>query len=153
MATLMGHQRLNTTVIYTQPGARDLEQAVARLEHDNDLPPTTRRKGGEGWMINETNYQIEMCTDGKHRAIVTFEDPGGSKAAKPRLLRADSEDIAVLMPTPPTSSKRRGDRAHTEADHEAFRASAGGWKDVDTDKLIADIYESRSRSSRPPLDL
>jgi len=81
VATLMGHQRLNTTVIYTQPGARDLEQAVARLEHDNDLPPTTRRKGGEGWMINETNYQIEMCTDGKHRAIVTFEDPGGSKAA------------------------------------------------------------------------
>ena len=72
---------------------------------------------------------------------------------EPRLLRADSEDIAVLMPTPPTSSKRRGDRAHTEADHEAFRASAGGWKDVDTDKLIADIYESRSRSSRPPLDL
>jgi hypothetical protein len=32
-------------------------------------------------MINKTTYQIEMCTDGKHRVIVTFEDPAGSKAA------------------------------------------------------------------------
>ena len=32
-------------------------------------------------MINKTTYQIEMCTDGKHKVIVTFEDPAGSKAA------------------------------------------------------------------------
>src|SRR6266571_5759593 len=37
VATLMGHERLDTTAIYTQSGARDLEQAVARLEQDNDL--------------------------------------------------------------------------------------------------------------------
>ena len=37
VATLMGHELLDTTAIYTQPGARDLERAVARLEEDADL--------------------------------------------------------------------------------------------------------------------
>jgi site-specific recombinase XerD len=32
VATLLGHQRLETTAIYTKPSARDLEKAVARLE-------------------------------------------------------------------------------------------------------------------------
>jgi integrase/recombinase XerD len=46
VATLMGHERLDTTAIYTQPGARDLEQAVARLERDADLAPLlSNRKG------------------------------------------------------------------------------------------------------------
>jgi len=35
-------------------------------------------------MINKTTYQIEMCTDGKHKVIVTFEDPGGSRPRSPR---------------------------------------------------------------------
>ena len=33
---LLGHERLETTAIYTQPTARDLEQAVRRLEADGD---------------------------------------------------------------------------------------------------------------------
>lgn len=32
VATLMGHARLDTTAIYTQPNERDLERAVERLE-------------------------------------------------------------------------------------------------------------------------
>jgi site-specific recombinase XerD len=32
VAKLLGHQRLDTTAIYTQPGERDLEQAVEKLE-------------------------------------------------------------------------------------------------------------------------
>jgi predicted DNA-binding antitoxin AbrB/MazE fold protein len=36
------------------------------------------------------------------------------------------------------------------ADREAFRRSAGGWKDtVDADTLIKNIYESRLISTRP----
>lgn len=31
---LLGHERLETTAIYTQPMARDLEAAVRRLEAD-----------------------------------------------------------------------------------------------------------------------
>ena len=46
VATLMGHERLDTTALYTQPGARDLEQAVAQLEQDTDATAlATRRRG------------------------------------------------------------------------------------------------------------
>jgi len=69
----------------------------------------------------------------------------------PRVLRRDREELAVVVPLPAHS--KRGARAKTDADYEAFRRAAGGWKDVDTDKLIEDIYESRRRSSRPPVDL
>jgi integrase/recombinase XerD len=33
---LLGHERLETTAIYTHPTARDLEEAVRRLEADGD---------------------------------------------------------------------------------------------------------------------
>jgi hypothetical protein len=49
--------------------------------------------------------------------------------------------------------KQRTSRAKTKAGYEAIRAAAGGWKDVDTDKLIADIYADRSVSDRPPVEL
>jgi hypothetical protein len=71
---------------------------------------------------------------------------------EPRVLRADSEDLAILTPVRATKRRRRG-RAKTAADYEAFLASAGGWKElVDTEQLKADIAESR-RSSRPPVEL
>src|SRR5215213_7068922 len=44
VATLMGHERLDTTALYTQPGARDLEQAVAQLEHDTDATALATRR-------------------------------------------------------------------------------------------------------------
>jgi hypothetical protein len=59
---------------------------------------------------------------------------------------------AVVKPSGAVKSRRKR-RPKTGADREAFLASAGGWKDVDTDKLIADIYESRSISYRPPVEL
>ena len=42
------------------------------------------------------------------------------------------------------------DKSHCLPDRDAFRRSAGGWKDtVDAEALIADIYASRLISSRP----
>ena len=71
---------------------------------------------------------------------------------EPQILTRDSEEIAVLMPV--TSSLRsRTKRAKTKADYEAFRSAAGGWKDVDTDTLIENIYADRRRSNRPPVEL
>lgn len=35
VSRLLGHERLETTAIYTQPNARDLEEAVRRLERDS----------------------------------------------------------------------------------------------------------------------
>ncbi|MDP2937513.1 MAG: hypothetical protein Q8O86_13595, partial [Dehalococcoidia bacterium] len=74
------------------------------------------------------------------------------KGDEPRVLRRGSEDLAILTPLKGLP-RRRALRAKTKADYEAFLSSAGSWKDiVDTDKLVADIYESRRRSSRPPVD-
>ena len=68
------------------------------------------------------------------------------------MLRRDSEDMAVLIPV--TSTRHKAKRTKTRADYEAFRAAAGGWEGlVDADKLSTDIYESRSLSTKPPIEL
>lgn len=54
----------------------------------------------------------------------------------------------VIQPLDTTSAKR----TITDEDWAAFRAAAGSWADVDTDKFLEDIYASR-KSSRPPVDL
>ena len=71
---------------------------------------------------------------------------------EPRVLRRHGEDLAVLAPVPSAARRRRGG-AKTPAELEAFRSSAGSWNDIDTDRLIADIYASRERSSRAPIEL
>ena len=71
---------------------------------------------------------------------------------EPRVLKRDSEDLAILMPAS-RRRRRRTPRPKTRADYEAFRSAAGSWKDVDTDRLIAEVYESRRRSSRPAVEL
>jgi hypothetical protein len=68
---------------------------------------------------------------------------------EPRVLRRNREDVAIVLPAK-RARTRRSARGKTTADYDAFRAAAGSWKDVDTDKLITDIYESRRLSSRPP---
>ncbi len=74
------------------------------------------------------------------------------RTEKPRLLRRDSEDLAILMPAKP-ASKRKTRRASTKADYEAFRSAFGGWKDiVDADSLKKDLESSRG-SDRPSVSL
>jgi hypothetical protein len=68
---------------------------------------------------------------------------------EPRILRRDDEDLAVLMPAGP-KPRRKGKSAK---DLELFRSAAGGWKDVDTDKLLADIYADPAHSNCPPVEL
>jgi hypothetical protein len=75
------------------------------------------------------------------------------ETGEPRILRRDDEDLAVLTPVRPKSRRRSGRHVPTEADWEAFRSSAGGWSDLDTDTLVKNIYESRDRSIRPPVEL
>jgi hypothetical protein len=69
------------------------------------------------------------------------------------VLRRDGEDLALVVPLPAPATKRRRSRIKTEADFAAFRSAAGSWSDVDTDRLLADIYADRERSDRPPVDL
>ena len=70
---------------------------------------------------------------------------------KPRELKRENKTVAVIMPASRAPAKKKGEK--TKADYEAFKSAAGGWKDIDTDKLIADIYASRRRSNRPPVEL
>jgi hypothetical protein len=69
----------------------------------------------------------------------------------PRVLKRDSEDLAVLVPV--RARRRRVGRTPIKSDHEAFLSAAGSWKDADVDKFLADNNASRKGSSRPPVDL
>lgn len=74
-------------------------------------------------------------------------------SGKPRILTRDSETLVMLMPVE-KAVKRKKKLEKTEADFEAFRSAAGGWKDVDTDQLLENIYENRRRTNaRPPIKL
>src|SRR5947209_162663 len=75
------------------------------------------------------------------------------RSKEPRVLRKEGEDVAILMPPTASAGRRRKARHKAEADLAAFWSSFGGWKDVDTDTLIEDIYESRRISTRPPVEL
>jgi hypothetical protein len=66
------------------------------------------------------------------------------------IVEIDEGELVVLKPVDPRKSLRRRKR---EADHKAFLASAGGWKDVDVDHFLADNYKSRDMATRPSIDL
>jgi len=70
---------------------------------------------------------------------------------KPRELRRENRVVAVIAPAKSTPANKK--RGKTKADYEAFKSAAGGWKDIDTDKLIENIYASRRRSNRPPVKI
>ena len=66
----------------------------------------------------------------------------------PRLLRRGGVVIATITPaTPAVPTKRKPLRDMTEEEREQeFRSSFGGWKDVDTDQLLQNIYAHRDMS-------
>ncbi len=68
-----------------------------------------------------------------------------------RVLRRNSENVAVLIPAP--RPRRRRGKVLSKEDLEAFLSSAGGWADMDTDTLVANIYADRRASNRPPIEL
>ena len=70
---------------------------------------------------------------------------------KPRELRRENRVVAVIAPAKSTPANKK--RGKTKADYEAFKSAAGGWKEIDTDKLIENIYASRRRSNRPPVKI
>lgn len=74
------------------------------------------------------------------------------RSNRPYVLRQANEDVAVISPVK-KMAKRSPIKKKSAADMAAFWSAFGGWTDVDTDKLKADIYESRrlSMKSRPEL--
>lgn len=49
--------------------------------------------------------------------------------------------------------QRRGVRIPTEAELAISHSAAGGWQDVDVDRLIAEIYADRDLADCPPVEL
>ena len=77
-----------------------------------------------------------------------------NETGEPRVLRDDEGELAVITPI---ASKRKPKGRNTlppktKEQMDRFWSSFGGWKDVDTDKLLEYIYEGR-KSSKPPVDL
>lgn len=70
----------------------------------------------------------------------------------PAVLTRNDEELAVVSPVRRQDAKRSG-KSPTAEELELFRSAAGSWADIDTDKLIDDIYETRRRSIRPPVEL
>ncbi len=58
---------------------------------------------------------------------------------------------AVLKPVSATPPRSR--RPRTAADFAAAIGAAGSWADVDTDRLLADVYASRAVPPSPPVEL
>lgn len=74
------------------------------------------------------------------------------QAREPVVLQNDDEVVAEIVPIDARS--KRPVRKRTQEGREAFLSAAGSWKGlVDADQLIADIYESRNMSIKPPVDL
>ena len=70
------------------------------------------------------------------------------------IVEDESGERAILKPVRVRASKtKRRSTPRSKADHEAFLSSFGSWSDVDVDKFIQANYESRSTSSRPPVEL
>jgi len=67
------------------------------------------------------------------------------------VVERDGEAIAVVRPVPPRKQTSR--RQIGERDRDALRAAFGGWEDVDTDRLVADVYADRRADDRPPVEL
>jgi hypothetical protein len=62
-----------------------------------------------------------------------------------RVLRHNGEEVAVIRPVV-RPTRRRRIRAITQEDIDELRSAAGSWKDVDTDRLLEDIYADRDMS-------
>ena len=63
------------------------------------------------------------------------------------------EDVAMLLPVG-AGAGIEPRRPTTESDRAGLLASSGGWQGiVDGDEFIEADYESRRRSSRPPVNL
>ena len=74
------------------------------------------------------------------------------KSGEVQALRLHGETLAILSPVG-VAGNYGPSRVKTQEDFEAFVRAAGSWKDVDTDKFLEDIYESRNMPPRPPVDL
>ena len=74
------------------------------------------------------------------------------KTGEARVLRKGRRELAAIVPISARQKSPKKPRKLTQAQREAFLSAAGSWNDVDTDKLLEEIYAARDLD-RPPVDL
>lgn len=77
--------------------------------------------------------------------VIKAKYANGRIVLPPDVPRREPCEVTVLFPE--AESDRDG------GDRERFRRAAGSWADMDTEKLIADIYAARRISTRKPPEL
>jgi len=77
------------------------------------------------------------------------------ESEEPRVLRRDSEDLAILMPVkPPRRRAGKPSAANVARSKAGILKAAGGWKEiVNAEAFKAYIRERRRTSNRPPVHL
>ena len=86
--------------------------------------------------------RVHVTSDGDLVAVVEAVRTDGA----PRIVERDGKDIAVVVS--PDDYESTASEAKSRSSRQRFLAFAGIWSEVDTDKLVADIYRWRHES--PP---
>lgn len=66
------------------------------------------------------------------------------------VIESESGELVEVKPITPARKQSQG---KSEADRQAFLASAGSWADFDIETFLKDNEASRTLSTRPPVEL
>ena len=70
------------------------------------------------------------------------------------IVERDGVPVARVSPVRGTTERRsRGSSRGSSRGRAALRAAFGGWSDVDTDRLLAEVYADRKADDRPAVAL
>ena len=82
------------------------------------------------------------------------------RSRRPRILRRDGEDVALLIPAPSHGARpARAGRLRPPTAEDVARsragieAAAGTWKDIDVEALSRELRRQRDITTRPPVEL
>lgn len=126
---------------------------VSQLSHDAVLQHQDRVGDTAALLTNHFAWYIATAMAEQPKSIDVSDVPDMlrlaeevRRAGEPRILRRNGEDLAMVVPLP-RAKKPRLKKTSAE-DLAAFRQAAGSWADIDTDKLIEDIYRARREGTR-----
>jgi hypothetical protein len=99
--------------------------------------------------MNSTLLPVDITTMTTADLLRLVEEINATRT--PRVLKRENKTVAMLLPVAQAIKPRK--LKLTKADYEAFRSAAGGWKEVDTDILIQNIYATRKHRNHPSIKL
>ena len=114
-------------------------EAVAEIRPVAARKAVARSRGSKPKSRTATESEAFLSSAGSWEGLLDVE----------KLKAGFRESRAVLL----DETTRRAVKISTEAELAVSHSAAGGWQDVDVDRLIADIYADRDLADRPPIAL